>query len=282
MANYAALKRVTGDGFVDNSLCQAQTPFGSKFGGVQWIYNERGLTCGQCANAGGCVEQANGKCCEWTVPTQITRVTFELWSGGGAGAGLPAGSSCASAGQTSIGGAGGNYAIKAIDTAPGCKYTVCAGGSFPCNAVALCQGGQGCASYVTGNNLSNFCVNGGCGGWWCASDPYGPYYYQSCMNCGICGWFGADYGVMGTTGMRFGSSGCTCWGHTLFTGAAPFIGIRQHLMMTESDWGNAGCYINWPAGGGLSGGSTLCNTNVANCNSLGTMGGSGIVKITYA
>jgi hypothetical protein len=68
----------------------------------------------------------------------------------------------------------------------------------------------------------------------------------------------------------------------MFTGSAAFIGIRQHIMMTEADWANAGCYINWPAGGGMSGGSNLCQNNAGMCTALGTMGGSGIVKITYA
>ena len=39
--------------------------------GVQWIYNERGLRCHRCSSNGNCCEQANGKCCLWTVSQML-------------------------------------------------------------------------------------------------------------------------------------------------------------------------------------------------------------------
>jgi len=292
MANYVNFKRITGDEFDDRSLPQSKAPALATFGGTQWIYNETGLQCGQCASAvsseqgsagcQGCCAQAEGKCCLWTVPNKASQVTFELWSGGGSGAGFPAGALCTNAAVTTIGGAGGNYARKTISVQPGWQYTVCAGGSWPCVSVHACTGANGCTSYAYGCNLCNFCVLGGCGGWWCSSDAWGPYIAQTCANNNVCAWFNADFGLAGTVGALFGSSGCVCWGQASFTGAAALIGIRQHALYTEANWYNCGCYINWPAGGGLSAGSTLCNTNENHCYGAGIMGGSGIVKITYA
>jgi hypothetical protein len=43
---------------------------------------------------------------------------------------------------------------------------------------------------------------------------------------------------------------------------------------------NCGCFVNWPAGGGSSP-QAQCN-NFCMCCAAGTMGGSGLVKITYA
>lgn len=290
MATYTDFKKISEDQIDLFSLQSNQLPGRPVFSGVQWIYNERGLCCGQCSNywdpaqgpCAGCCEQANGKCCLWTVPAKASQVTFEIWSGGGAGAGFPAGSLCTNSATSSLGGAGGNYASKTISVTPGWQYTVCAGGSWPCVCARTCNAGMGCASFVVGCNLSNFCANGGQGGWWCSSDAWGPYFVNQCVNCSACGWFGADYGIMGTVGSVWKSTYCVCNGSIEWTGAAALIGLRQHLMMTEQNWDNCGCYVNWPAGGGLTGGSTLCQNNAAMCNAVGLMGGSGIVKITYA
>lgn len=291
MATYTDFKKISEDQIDAFSLQADKLPSRPVFSGVQWIYNERGLCCGQCSNywepqtgqtCCGCCEQANGKCCQWTVPDKASQVTFEIWSGGGSGAGFCAGALCTTNGITSIGGAGGNYALKTISVTPGSTYTVCAGGTWPCVNARTCIGVNGCTSFVTGCNLSNFCVLGGCGGIWCASDPWGPYISGPCVNQGVCGWFGADYGIMGTVGGVWKSTYCNCNGAIQWTGAAPLLGIRQHMMITEQLWENCGCFVNWPAGGGLSGGSTLCNLCQCQCLGVGLMGGSGIVKITYA
>lgn len=292
MANYALFKKVNSEQIEDYSISSSNAPAGATFGGIDWVYNEWGLCYGQCAaqvsseqaSAGctGCCKQAEGKCCLWTVPSRVSRVTFELWGGGGAGAGFPAGALCTNSSTTNIGGAGGNYAIKTISTCPGWQYTICAGGTAPCTSSHTCVGGSGCSSFVIGCNLDNFCALGGCGGWWCSSDAWGPYINQTCANNNVCGWFGADYGIAGSVGGMFGSSGCVCWGQTSWTGAAALIGIRQHMGLTEASWYNCGCFVNWPAGGGMSGGSALCQNSADMCCASGMMGGSGIVKITYA
>ena len=279
MATYSSYRQITSARIPDNSIAQDKLAIGAaNKTGQLWVYNPRGLCCQNCANAGGCTEQANGRCCLWTVPSGVSKVTFEIWSGGGGGAGH----TCCNCCSFAIGGAGGNYAIKTIATAPGCTYTVCAGGSWPCAKSHTCGASMGCRSYVTGYNLSNFCVTGGCGGIMCNGDAWGPRTLSTCANCNICGIFGADYGIMGSVGNKLGHLGCHCsGGDGQFTGAAPLIGKWMITISTEV-WCSCGCYVNWPAGGGLSGASAYCNNNAKCCAGGMGMGGSGIVKITYA
>jgi hypothetical protein len=164
---------------------------------------------------------------------------------------------------------------------PGCEYTVCAGGSWPCHWSHTCSAGMGCVSYVNGLNLSNFCVTGGCGGWMCNGDAWGPRHHDSgCANCNICGFFGADLGMMGTVGFRPGFGACHCYRTTSWTGSPPIIGGSMSTSSSDN-WCSCGCYTNWPAGGGPSGSSSYCD-NWAKCCSAGMgMGGSGVVRITY-
>jgi len=276
MSVYAQHKKITTDNIVDNVLSPAKFTAGvNVYYGIDWVFNERGLCCNACAGDGYCTEQANGKCCLWTVPTGVSKVTFEVWSGGGAGAG----NLCCCCYQ-SLGGAGGNYAQKTICVTPGWEYTVCAGGTFPCPCVRACIGGQGCASFVTGCNLSNFCAVGACGAVACQSgDTYSPYINQSCANCGVCSSYGADFGISGSTGGMTGRGYALCIKRTIFTGAAPIIGKRH--MGSGSEYNCAcGCFINWPAGGGMSGHTGYVGS-YTNCCAAGNMGGSGLVKITY-
>ena len=278
MASYASYKKITSAGIPSGTITRDK--FASGAAGnrqVKWIYNERGLRCHQCARTSGCCEQANGKCCYWTVPSNVYKVTFEIWSGGGGGPGHTCCNNCSFA----IGGFGGNYAIKTVDTNPGCQYTVCAGGSWPCGKSHTCTAGMGCRSYVNGHNLSNFCTDGGCGGWMCNGDAWGQRHaVTSCANCRICGIFGADFGFTGSAGIKAGTTTCRCHGQTSWTGAA--AGIGMHLAtQTNEAWCACGCHVNWPAGGGTPGTSSYCN-NWAKCCAGGSgQGGSGLVKITY-
>ena len=123
MATYASYKTLTADNFNPNSITASKlgAQAGNKFN-TFWVYNERGLRCHSCADNGNCCEQANGKCCYWTVPANVSKVTFELWSGGGAGAGATCCNNC----MHSAGGSGGNYGVKTISTCPGCTYSICA------------------------------------------------------------------------------------------------------------------------------------------------------------
>jgi hypothetical protein len=279
MASYTSYKKIATENLNDNIISSNAIATGAKpKPTVFYIFNPRGFCCRNCSDAGSCVEQANGKCCLWTVPAKTSRVTFEIWSGGGGGAGH----TCCNCCSFSVGGAGGNYAIKTIATAPGCQYTICAGGSWPCWKSHTCGAGMGCRSYVNGHNLSNFCVTGGCGGWMCNGDAWGRREMGSgCANCNICSSFGADFGISGSTGMKMGHMGCHCSGADgSWTGAAPMIGLHHGNSATET-WCSCGCYVNWPAGGGTSGQSSYCG-NWAKCCAGGTgQGGSGIVKITF-
>jgi hypothetical protein len=123
---------------------------------------------------------------------------------------------------------------------------------------------MGCKSYVNGHNLSNFCVTGGCPGWMCNGDAWGPRHTQTCGNCNICGIFGADFGIMGSTGVSGGHGGCQCksadW---MQTGVAPFVG-KMGVHSHAEAWCGCACYTNWPAGGGMTGTSSYCG-NWASC-----------------
>ena len=280
MATYSSFKKLSEDNFLDNivtseALQHAARPKPQ----VLWIFNERGFCCNSCANNGSCTAQASGRCCLWTVPDGVTRVTFEIWSGGGGGAGH----TCCNCCGHSIGGAGGNYAIKTVETAPGCQYTICAGGSWPCAKSHRCTAGMGCRSFVNGFNLSNFCVTGGCGGWMCNGGAWGPNIFNGgCANCNICGFFGSDFGMMGTVGFKQMFGQCQCKsGNESFTGAAPMIGMTQRNATTEA-WCSCGCFVNWPSGGGISGNSSYCGNFAKQCAGGSGQGGSGIVKVTFA
>jgi len=123
---------------------------------------------------------------------------------------------------------------------------------------------------------------GGCGGWMCNGDAWGPREFKQCANCNICSSFGADFGINGTTGFKMGHMGCHCSGADgSFTGIAPFIGKMFGNSATET-WCSCGCYVNWPSGGGMSGQSSYCDNFAKMCAAGMGMGGSGIVKVTYA
>ena len=197
MASYSSYKKLLTENLADGAVTSDKLQWNARpKPTVFWVANPRALGCGgQCSGDGGCTYQADGYCCLWTVPAKVTRVTFEIWSGGGGGAGMICCNYC----SFSIGGAGGNYGVRTISTTPGSQYTICAGGSWPCNKGHTCGAGMGCRSYVTGCNLSNFCTMGGCGGWMCDGDASGPRHFHSgCANCNVCGIFGADFGIMGS------------------------------------------------------------------------------------
>lgn len=278
MANYGSYRKITTEQIPDGIVDSDKLKFGAgnKYCSI-YVYSDRGMKCQECSNNGGCCCQACGRCCLWTVPANVYKVQFEIWSGGGSGAGMTCSNCC----SYSSGGAGGNYATKTVDTTPGCQYRVCAGGAWRCCRSHTCTGGMGCASYVQGHNLSNFCTVGGCGGYMCNGDDNGYAMMQTCANCNICGIYGADFGMTGSTGYKLAHSGCKCQGADYHqAGAAPMIS-KFHSNMTNEHWCSCGCYVNWPSGGGVSGQSTYCG-DAAKCCSAGIYGGSGFVRITFA
>jgi len=259
---------------LNNNLDQTHTVNLYKNGGILWVFNERMEKCQQCSNDGDCIEIANGKCCKWIVPSGVKKATFEIWSGGGSGAGM----TCCNCCSMGIPAAGGNWAVKTIGVTEGHVYTICAGGTYPCEQKHGCIGGMGCNSYVIGCNLENFCVLGGCGGIMCNGDAHGPRTNQICANKNICPHFGADFGMAGTTGTG-NSDTCHCWVHRQIGGVAPFMG-QFGTMTTTVYWCNCSCFIPGWAAGGLTGDSTYCDNNIK-CCAGGGMGGPGLVKVTY-
>jgi hypothetical protein len=103
------------------------------------------------------VEGRCGICCEWVVPAGATFARFEIW---GAGAASKGNRCC---GITMFGGSGA-YASVILPVVPGCSYTLCAGCAecccYCCTSGTL-SAGSGCASFVNGYGLSNFCADGG-------------------------------------------------------------------------------------------------------------------------
>ena len=280
MATYSSYRKIGDDNLQDGIVTEAKmTPGAGMSRGVFYVYSERGMRCHHCANAGGCVCQACGRCCLWTVPNNVSTVTFEIWSGGGGGAGNTC---CDCFYRSSGGGAGGGYAVQTAETCPGCQYRICAGGSWPCSRAHTCSASMGCKSYVQGQGLSNFCVVGGCGALACVEgDEWGQRHQKNCANCNICGVYGADFGVMGSVGNLMGSSMCYCHGRTSFSGQAPMIG-KTMVVSSQESWCTCGCYVNWPAGGGMSGESSYCGDPAMCCAGGSGQGGSGIVKVSFA
>ncbi len=98
-----------------------------------------------------------GTCCRICIPAGITSIKFEAWGAGGDGNGA----CCCQWGYTH--GGSGSYAERTIQTAEGCCFDICAGGSGCCNN--NCCGTCGRPSYVTcsSGGAVVVCGYGGCG-----------------------------------------------------------------------------------------------------------------------
>ena len=270
---------------VENLNADVNQSVTSKAGGIQWIFNEVMMDNQQCA-AGPCWGNsncdcaiANGRCCQWTVPANVCCVVFEIWGGGGGGAGM----NCCNCCSFGLPGGGGNYAMKSIQTKPGCQYTICAGGTYPCCHHHGCVSGPGCPSYVVGHNLANFCVMGGCAGIVCNGDKHGNRTAQICANNpdgnNPCISFGADFSIAGSTSTNTNSSTCHCSKRIQIGGTAPMIGVFG-TKQTVVYWCHCACFVPGFGAGGLSGDTTYCGNN-CKCCAAGNMGGPGLVRITY-
>ena len=116
MANYSSYKNVSNDRILDGSIPSSAVQSGSFSNWcVKWIYGSPGWG-------------SQGCCCNWSVPTNVTRITFEAWGAGGNGHGE---CNCNRCGNW-FGAGGGFYNTKTISTNGGCSYTVCAGGVYRC------------------------------------------------------------------------------------------------------------------------------------------------------
>jgi|LWDU01.1.fsa_nt_gi hypothetical protein len=240
----------------------------------------------------------NGGCClNWTVPTGVKVIKFEILSGGG-----PGGSSGDDY-DTGLGGAGGNYTSKLLCLDAGefnsvagseSSYTLCAAGTSQCSCCLNCNRNcrHGCKSYATGPGLSNFCSMGGHGGstsWDVNSNCYSCHIGNIQCDRGNynAGWvthqcnnatYGGDVEFRGTTGSYHRQYNCCSDSFSTSGGAVgPFSsgtgGIGKHWCV-----GNSSCcsgHSAFPAGGGQghqSGSGSDC---------WGGFGAGGLVKVTY-
>tara|TARA_B110000971_G_scaffold75643_1_gene77665 strand:+ start:3141 stop:3953 length:813 start_codon:yes stop_codon:yes gene_type:complete len=269
MANYSSYKSTSitsaniDAGSIDNPRLAAdvRTAFG-----IQWI---RG-------NISQCTV---GCCCLWTVPANIKQLKFELWGAGGNGHGACVNQRC----QHYMGAGGGTYNTKSITSAPGCTYTVCAGGVYPCLSIE-CSGCNGCTSYVNGYNLSNFCACGGSAG--CANSSWTDSCFSAMDACRQAGESGGDManfthaGPWGAAGSyMYPGDACHCWKHNSYsTGTIMGIGTGTVDQFTNLCWMRCGCWTVPYASGGQGAKTSYCGSN---CCGQGGTGGSGVVKITY-
>lgn len=98
------------------------------------------------------------ECYIWRPPAGTTFLKFEIWGGGGSGAGT----CCCMWGTP---GGSGAYAYKCICSdvdLGGCIYEICVASASCCSPRN--QGDHGCKSFVVGHGLNNFCAEGGYGG----------------------------------------------------------------------------------------------------------------------
>ena len=207
-----------------------------------------------------------GQCCLFTVPANVTTVTFEIWGGGGAG-----GPKCCCYCGASSGGGSGAYAIKTIATSAGAQFTLCAGAGGEKRYCSVSGSNVGCAggtSYVTGGTLSNFCATGGQGG-----------YTVCCQQNHIC-WggqaYGGDFTFFGDSGWQHGGCSYSYICHMSGGAAAIWGGKSVHASSHCCPYMTHGIDGIFPGGGGT--GFAACCCECCACNGAG---GSGLVKVTY-
>ena len=182
-----------------------------------------------------------GCCCNWTVPTGVSKLWIQLWGSGGNGTG-----SCSCNRCHHFQGAGGGYYNSQITTTQaGCGYSVCAGGVYPCLS-RECYGCQGCSSYVNGYGLSNFCAIGGWRGnanpswttecnstWACCQSPTAHGGQMNFVNH-TDGWSNSTYDTY--------RGWCHCYNQGMTPTSAPLIGTFVSQAQ-RGCWIRCGCWI---------------------------------------
>jgi len=156
----------------------------------------------------------------WAVPTGSRIATFEIWGGGGQGAGAR----CC---QQGIPGGAGAYARKTIKVTPGDTYVFCT-----CIAVHCCyytesnhnRSQRGGKTYVIGNNLNNFCAEGGNPGatccWFFSSYRHNEYMYMCDLLARSIGDSDTDYYNRACFyGTNHGTRGVYGWAQTSCCGS---------------------------------------------------------------
>jgi hypothetical protein len=259
MASYGSYKKIVSGQLISGTVpSSALDPTAGLRYNVKWIY-------------GAPTFCTSGCCCLWTVPAGVTRTTFEIWGAGGNGNGACSNGRC----QHYQGAQGGYYNSKTISVTPGWTYSICAAGVYPCLSIE-CTACQGCASYVTGCNLTNFCAIGGETGRGESSWETGCYSYNPC--CLNPGDNGGDFGFGNHTGAWGGSIFCHCNHQWTCTTNAPFLaGGSGSASFIVNCWIRCGCWTVPYGVGGQSAMTTYCG----GCCGQGGTGGGGIVKITF-
>ncbi|MAR97375.1 MAG: hypothetical protein CMG17_07010 [Candidatus Marinimicrobia bacterium] len=264
MANYSDYKKVTTEQIADGLVTDEMiVPGARKNYGIKWVYGSPNSV-------------ASGCCCNWTVPSGVSKLFFEIWGAGGNGHGSCSWDRC----QHFKGAGGGQYNSKMINTAPGCQYTICAAGVYPCCSFG-CTGCEGCSSYVNGYNLSGFCAVGGSRG--CANTSWAETCYSAYDCCLQRGANGGDFGGISHSG-RFGSvewwfgvGFCHCHHQQTRPSRAPLVGTDVTYAINYC-WIRHGCWTVPYANGAQGAQSSYCGNWD---NGYGNTGGNGIVKITY-
>ena len=105
MASYSSYKKVINAQIQDATVPSSGVTAGSFSNWcVKWVYGH------PCYCTPGC-------CCNWTVPTGVSRITWEIWGAGGNGHGACSCNRC----QNWHGAGGGYYNTKTISTTAGCQ-----------------------------------------------------------------------------------------------------------------------------------------------------------------
>ena len=174
----------------------------------------------------------------WSLPSDVTTVTMEVWGAGGGGAG--SGSCGCVFGWP---GGSGAYAKKTFSGseaigARGTCYCMCIAPASCCSPTMNC-GYKGCKSWIIGSGLSNFCADGGdpgkacfcmsgCGGNWTGMCPHPDMgtcaCYYDCTSTGVTG-------VPGRHGFLYANLHCSGnWcGYASIMPAPPFDGNNDTI-----------------------------------------------------
>lgn len=238
-----------------------------------------------------------GRCGSWSAPTCASEITFEVWSGGGSGAGhCCQGCWCDMASCGAYAGYYGRKTIRRIDGqfVPGCSYGWCmgAGGNGTTNNgcgcfTVCCDAPRGCASWVQGSGLCCTCMTGGRGGYniycVCYCINQGNRVDGMCNNglCIGCKWDFVDLGNESYFN-RFRSN-VNCNSRSSATSESWGIKNRhEYSMQTGTKYcGCTNCCRGFRqiAKAGSNNIKATCGQDLSHCN--GTPGNPGLIRITW-
>lgn len=259
--------------------------------GKVWIFMDMNRSCRyECGNT-NCI-------CQWCVPCGVTKVTFEIWGGGGGGAGA----CCCMSG---VPGTSGAYAVKTLtypDVEGGFCYSMCVGTAT--DNTSSFRGIRGCKTYITGPGLTNFCADGGFGGYTCCGiwstvtnrnvDRLTFCEATCCIGYGPLA-YGGDCNIPGRAGfIRSYCDPSSCAVKAMLPYPPKIIddlgGWTTTHYCTNTTCGETNhCYLNHPFAGQAqycyaSGIPSFGNASAISCGSscqCGTPGPGGMIRITY-